>query len=338
MYVLQMEISYHVSWEQDTNYECNSSTIENGNLLDGSDSIDCLYSCTGAITKMSYMCTCYSAEDNWSFGEKKLTHVFSHTTDVNTVTIGSIGGLWSSKVSGTWNISTTFSLATRNDIGQINSSPRAATTPLLRLQEGCEHIIPLSVSDPDNDTIRCRWAVGKECGGICNKFPGAYLDPDSCTIKYHANYGTGIKAIAVMIEDYASGSSHPLSSVALQFLVAVFSSPQPCSANNSYFKPFISMNSTSNLIIKSHTESMTLTLTCITNEATSYYWEKENGSIPYDTIGVNSPNLTLIDVQTEDSGNYRCAVTDKCNITKYSDYVAVTIVEGNPLSIFIYCI
>ena len=52
-----MEISYHVSWEQDTNHECNSSTIEDGSLLDGSDNIDCLYSCSGTITRMSYMCT-----------------------------------------------------------------------------------------------------------------------------------------------------------------------------------------------------------------------------------------------------------------------------------------
>ena len=322
-----MEISYHVSWEQDTTYECNPSAIEDGNLLDGSDSIDCLYSCSGTITRMSYTCTCYSAEDDWSFGENQLTHVFSHTTDVNTVTIGSVGGLWSSEVNGTWNISTTFSLTTRNDIGRINSSPHAATTPLLRLQEGCEHIIPLAVSDPDNDTIRCRWAVGKECGGICNKFPGAYLNGDLCTIKYYANYGTGIKAVAVMIEDYAPGSSHPLSSVALQFLVLVFSSTQPC-LNTEYFRPSVSIDSSSNVIIKSHDESVNLTLTCMANEATSYYWEKENGSIPYDTIGINTSNLTLIDAQPEDSGNYRCIITNDCNVASSSEYTTINITEG----------
>ena len=256
-----------------------------------------------------------------------MTHVFSHTTDVNTVTIGSIGGLWSSEVNGTWNISTTFSLTTRNDIGRINSSPRAATTPLLRLQEGCEHIIPLAVSDPDNDTIRCRWAVGKECGGICNKFPGAYLNGDLCTIKYYANYGTGIKAVAVMIEDYASGSSHPLSSVALQFLVLVFSSTQPC-LNTEYFRPSVSIDSSSNVIIKSHDESVNLTLTCMANEATSYYWEKENGDIPYDTIGINTSNLTFIDAQPEDSGNYRCIITNDCNVASSSEYTTINITEG----------
>ena len=331
-----MEISYYVSLEQDdTSHECNTTAIEYSYLLDGSDSIDCLYGCSGTITRMSYLCTCFSAEDNWSFGENQLTHVFNYTNDDNyttnnndRITIGSIGGFWSYEVNGTWNISTTFSLATRDDTGEINSSPRAATTPLLRLQEGCEHIIPLSVSDPDNDTIRCRWAVNKECGGICNKFPGAYLDPDSCTIKYYANYGTGIKAVAVMIEDYAPGSSHPLSSVALQFLVLVFSSTQPC-LNTGYFRPSVNIDSSSNVIVKSYNESVDLTLTCMANEASSYYWEKENGNIPYDTIGENTSNLILIDAQTEDSGNYRCVVTNECNVTSYSEYTAITIIEGN---------
>ena len=322
-----MEISYYVSWD-DTSFECNSSAIENSYLLDGSDSIDCLYSCSGVITRMSYVCTCYSDEDNWSFGKNQLTHVFNDTTDTNTVTIGSIGGFWSSEINGIWNISTTFSLATRSDTGQINSSPRAVTSPLLRLQEGCEHTIPLGVSDPDNDTVRCRWAVGEECKGICNQFPGAFLDSNSCTIKYHANYGTGIKAVAIMIEDYAPGSSHPLSSVALQFLVYVFSSSQPCSVTTGYFKPSVSMNSSDDVIIKPHSESVNLTLSCMANEGSSYYWERENGDIPFDSIGVNTSNLTFIDIQTEDSGNCRCVVTNDCGVTSYSDYSTVTVIEG----------
>ena len=326
-----MEISYHISWEQDTSIECNTSAIENGYLLDGEDSIDCLYGCSGTIARMSYTCTCYSAEDNWSFGENQLAHVFNLTTDDNTVTIGSIGGFWSSEVNGTWNISTTFSLDTRNDTGQINSSPRAATAPLLRLQEGCKHIIPLAVSDPDNDIIQCRWAEGRECGGICNKLPGAFLNPNTCTIEYHANYGTGIKAFAIMVEDYGPELSNPLSSVAIQFLALVFSSTEPCPVNIGYFKPTITVHSSSNLIIKSYGESIDLKLTCMGNEASSYYWEKENGYIQFGTIGVNASNLTFIDVQPEDSGNYRCVVTSNCNVTSYSDYTSITIIEGNLL-------
>ena len=325
-----MEISYYVSWEQDDNdFECNSAAVENSNLLDSTDSIDCLYGCSGVITRMSYICTCYSAGDNWSFGKNQLTYVFNATTDVNTLTIGSLGKSWHSEINGAWNISTTFSLTNRSDTGKINSSPRAVTRPLLHLQEGCEHIIPLGVSDPDNDTIRCRWAVGGECKDICNQFPGAFLDSNSCTIKYRADHGTGMKAVAIMIEDYAPGSSHPLSSVAFQFLVSVFSSSQPCSENADYFKPTVSMNLSSNLIIKSYSESVNLSLTCMANEGSSYYWEKYNDSIPYDSIGINTSRLTLNDVQLGDSGNYRCVVTDNCGVTRSSDYSTVTIIEGN---------
>ena len=28
-----------------------------------------------------------------------------------------------------------------------------------------------SVQDVDGDDVRCRWAVGNECGGVCQTFP-----------------------------------------------------------------------------------------------------------------------------------------------------------------------
>ena len=324
-----MEISYYVSWEQDgISNECNSSTVEDGDLLESSDSIDCLYSCSGVITKMSYNCTCYSVEDNWSFGHNQLTHVFNHTSDVDTVTIGSLGTSWSSEINGSWNISATFSLVTRNDTSQINSSPHVLIPPLIHLQEGCEHDIPLSVSDPDNDTVRCRWAVGRECKGICNKFPGGILDPDSCTIKYFANYGTGVKAVAIMIEDYIPGSTHPLSSVALQFLVSVSSSSQTCSSNGGYFRPYVIVHP-SNAVIKSKSEFVNLTLICNASEVSSYYWKKKNGNISVNATGVNTSTLTLINAQTEDSGDYQCVVTSSCSLRDFSDYITISIIEGN---------
>lgn len=66
--------------KDDTSYECNSSAIENGLLLDESDSIDCLYSCSQNCHMC--VCTCYSAKDNWSFGKNQLTRVFKDTTDI----------------------------------------------------------------------------------------------------------------------------------------------------------------------------------------------------------------------------------------------------------------
>lgn len=137
------------------------------------------------------------------------------------ITIGFTGNAWISPISSRWNVSTTFSLATRNDTGRINSTPRAITAPVIRLLEGCNHTLSLAVNDPDGDDVRCRWAQGVECAGICNQFPGAVLHSNTCVIEYQANRGARYWGAGLMIEDFTPESSSPLSSVALQFLVLV---------------------------------------------------------------------------------------------------------------------
>ena len=146
--------------------------------------------------------------------------------DINTVTIGTVDGDWIRPFNGFWNISTTFSPTIRDDTGKINSSPLVTSFPYLCLQAYNYYTIPLAVSDPDNDQIRCRWATGVECLSVCSNFPGAVLDSDSCTIRYDAIYGTGLKVAAIMIEDFLPSSSIPLSSVAHQFVVKVNDSSQ----------------------------------------------------------------------------------------------------------------
>ncbi|XP_065903921.1 integrin beta-like protein C [Dysidea avara] len=235
-----MEISYHVSWRRNSGAggSCSSLTVSNGLLLSGGGGMVCQYGCSGTITTMSYICTDFSIDENWSFGENRLAFNFTDRTE-DTIAIGFTGGCWISPLGCSWNISTTFSLNIRNDTGQINSSPRAITTPVLRLQQGCNHTIPLAVSDPDGDIIRCRWAVGRECASVCNvtAFPGAQLDSDTCTIHYEANRGARYWAAAVMIEDFIPGSLQPLSSVAFQFLVLVVASTDPCSQQPELIDP-----------------------------------------------------------------------------------------------------
>ena len=325
-----MEISYHISWRRSASgHDCNSTRVANNHIITGENSIRCQYSCSGTIVSpMSYVCNYFSIKDDWSFGENHTTYVFNSVSDENTVTIGTVGVNWIKEAGNSnWNISTTFSLVTRADTGKINSSPRVLPTPPLRLQQGCSYTIPLPVSDPDNDTVRCRWAVGTECSGICNKFPGASLDSSSCTIAYTANYGIGIKAVAIMIEDYASGSPYrPLSSVSLQFLILVYSSNQPCPLQVKYFRfPFITLHP-----LNKTAKYGNLTLTCMANGSVSYYWEKQNDSIPYGSIGVHTNTLTLINVQQNDTGNYRCVAFNSYNVCckRFSDYAAVTIING----------
>ena len=334
-----MEISYYISWTPHVlhGHHCNSTTIANGNLLFGDNLTDlkCQYGCSDlVISNMPYVCTDFSNEDDWVFGEHHITHTFTNISDYNTVTIGTYSGSWNREVGKRFNISTTFSLLTRDDTGKINSSPQVVPTFNLRLQQGCNYTIPLLVSDPDNDTIRCRWAVSRsECRSVCNKFPGALLDSISCTIMYTANYSTGLKAVAMMIEDFAPGSpNHPLSSVALQFLVVVFESNQSCSSHIECFKfPSIITHPSNEIVsLKNESKNITIILTCMANETSSYYWEREGGAIPIASIGVHTNTITLMDVQPEDSGNYRC-VAFVCSTSNrsYSNYATVTV--GKPL-------
>ena len=196
--------------------------------------------CSGTITAMSYICTDFSIQENWSFGERFI----AYSNDValfnvaDEVTIGFTGCCWISSVGGSWSLSTRLSLVKRNDTGRINSTPRAITAPVIRLQEGCNHTLALAVSDPDGDDVRCRWAsTNLECGGICSTFPGAVLDSASCMITYWANQGAGYKAAAIMLEDFSPGQSEPFSSVGLQFLVLVVSSNSPCSQKPTFIHP-----------------------------------------------------------------------------------------------------
>ena len=203
-----MEISYRISWRRSSGAGGSCSTT--GSLLSGQGNLVCQYGCSGTITRMSYYCTDFSISEDWSFGERTIVYNFGSRSGM--VTLGFTGSCWISPLGCNWNISTTFSLTPRGDIGKINSSPQAITVPVIRLQQGCPHTIPLAVSDPNGDTA-------------------------TCTISYTANRGTGFNAAAIMVEDFVSGSSRPLSSVAFQFLILVVSSSQACNQNPEFVAP-----------------------------------------------------------------------------------------------------
>ena len=239
-----MEVFFHISWRRSSGAAfCNQSVIDSGNLIGPNGNINCLHGCSESpIANVTFMCTAYSIEEDWSFGERQFIYTFNENYDV---ILAYTGEGWISPFSSSLGILTHFSMTRRNDTGRINSTPRPITSPVIRIQENCNHKIRIPVTDPDKDIVRCRWAVGEaECGGICDEcgsvccgFPGAYLDPDSCSIMYTANQGVGYRAAAIMIEDFIPGSTVPMSSVGLQFLVLVFSSTRPCSDGPEFIPP-----------------------------------------------------------------------------------------------------
>jgi len=74
-------------------------------------------------------------------------------------------------------------------------------------------------------------------------------------------------------------------------------------------------------------DTTSVSLTCEADGATSYNWERQSGSIPSGAIGVNTNTFTIINLQPEDAGNYRCVAINASGSTE-SNYATLTIFDG----------
>lgn len=81
VFKFQVEITYRLAFRRtfSGNFFCNASTISS--LLLGEDPLECLYGCSGNIVpSMSYYCTDYSIDEDWSSGERTVVFTFPDTT------------------------------------------------------------------------------------------------------------------------------------------------------------------------------------------------------------------------------------------------------------------
>ena len=89
-------------------------------------------------------------------------------------------------------------------------------------------------------------------------------------------------------------------------------------------KPKITTHPASQVVtISSATDH--LSLTCEAIGATSYYWERQDGSIPSGATGVKSETLTIVNLTPEDAGNYRCGVSNGSD-EDFSNYAEITVI------------
>ena len=79
-----------------------------------------------------------------------------------------------------------------------------------------------------------------------------------------------------------------------------------------------------NMSVTLQSDPISVSLTCEADGATSYNWERQNGSIPSGATGVNTSNLT-INLTPEDAGNYRCVATNEGGNTS-SNYASLTVI------------
>ncbi|CAC5391946.1 unnamed protein product [Mytilus coruscus] len=211
---ITVKISYRLAFRRSfsDNFYCDAATLSS--LLPGEDPLVCLYGCSGnIITSMSYYCTDYSVDEDWSSGERTVVYTFPATTS-NIYHFGYISSAWIDLVEGgnNWSMRTAANLTVRSDIGKINSSPKSAMKPITRMKYGCQYSVQIPVQDDDGDKVKCRWSTKTRS-----------------PVFYNATGRTGWYAVAVQLEDFAlSSNMMPLSSVPLQFLVQVFKSSGYC--------------------------------------------------------------------------------------------------------------
>ncbi|VDI24601.1 Hypothetical predicted protein, partial [Mytilus galloprovincialis] len=193
---------------------------------------------------MSYLCTGFSEDENWTYGQNTVLVTMPIDLTSRTYILRYSGKYWIPLVSGSpeWLLQLTVNLTSRGDNGRINSPPTASVPPFLRLKYGCLYSLSIPVKDEDGDIIKCRWANTyarynitygwyrwSECSyyGYSNKLlcqtpSNLLLNKDMCVITYNSTVSTGFYVVALQIEDFATGEAvNELSSIPLQFLIEV---------------------------------------------------------------------------------------------------------------------
>ena len=89
-------------------------------------------------------------------------------------------------------------------------------------------------------------------------------------------------------------------------------------------KPKITTHPSSQVVTISSTTDH-LSLTCEAIGAMSYYWERQDGSIPAGATGVKSETLTIVNLTPDDAGNYRCVVSNDSDVG-FSNYAEITVI------------
>ena len=90
-----------------------------------------------------------------------------------------------------------------------------------------------------------------------------------------------------------------------------------------------------NMTIQLNSDSFSVSLSCEADGATSYYWERQNRSIPSKATGIDTATLVINYLQPDDAGNYRCIATNTFGST-FSRY-ATLVANGKCFTCLIRC-
>ncbi|CAF1255393.1 unnamed protein product [Didymodactylos carnosus] len=146
--------------------------------------------------------------------------MFNNTNGWRTLTSVTAGG------SGApWQLECDIDIRLRPDNGLINTPPTANIISPIKIPVNVQETIQWSTFDADGDDIRCRWATGAECGGVCKSlstYPAGTNLTSNCALNIKGTAVGTWYALAIMVEDFVNSTSFTaLSSVPLQFLISV---------------------------------------------------------------------------------------------------------------------
>ena len=79
-----------------------------------------------------------------------------------------------------------------------------------------------------------------------------------------------------------------------------------------------------NKVVDLYVNATNVSLNCQANGALSYDWEKRDDGNFSSSIGINSPTLTLTNLQPLDAGYYRCKATN-ISASSYSKFAGLSI-------------
>ena len=186
---------------------CDNGAIANRLPVSGAlGSLSCVPSCPMGFGSVSAipLCTDVSPLSGLAIGQRSDTVIIPSGSDFSVVyTSSAWGGL--TLGGGAWSITSHIELQTRTDNGMFNNAPIATIMSPINIEINKRTAITVSVSDPDGDIVRCRWArtsIGlDECGSVCppGALPAGTVIHPNCTIEITGTISGSRFAVALMV-------------------------------------------------------------------------------------------------------------------------------------------
>uniref|UniRef100_UPI00358EB7B4 uncharacterized protein n=1 Tax=Myxine glutinosa TaxID=7769 RepID=UPI00358EB7B4 len=229
----EVRFDYLVGWRRNSGPggECEEPDVTSRTLLTTGIHWKCVQGCSSSALP-KYRCIGYNKPSNWMIGSGTFnmnvtsvqTNVIEYTGCCYITTFVMTQPNTFSSMDGSWRLRTSIDISIRQDIGKPNSSPVTTSKPLIKVKSGCQTQIPLAVSDPDGDDVRCRLAVGlEECNEICGIVPYGSLNQATCILHFNPPRNIqGLWTLALTLEDFATVNGQrngPFSSIPLQVII-----------------------------------------------------------------------------------------------------------------------